>query len=97
METQGGNSCLYFLFRVGTLCLIIVGLANVTAGVAVCVEANNINWYNGGFIALGLIMIILAFLGHKTRYARSGIKWYLLFLVLTFLTELGFTFGIIFY
>ena len=42
------------MFRLGTLSLLIIGLGDISAGIAVCVQVNNFDWYNGGFIGLGM-------------------------------------------
>ena len=96
-DRVAGNSCIFCLFRTATLCLLFAGLGSLAAGIAVCADAGNFSWYNGSYIGLGVFVVVLAGVGHKTKYSVPGLTCYLLTLILVFLAELGFTLGIIFY
>ena len=77
MLEVAGNSFLYCLFRSCTLMLLVVGLGNISAGISVCVQADNFMWYNGGYIFLGFFLVMLAIFGHTTRTALGGLTFYL--------------------
>jgi hypothetical protein len=97
MSEVSGNTCLYYTFRTCTLMLVGVGLGNIGAGVAVCVQADDFAWYNGGYIFLGFYLVLLAILGHTTRSALGGLTFYLVCLAVGFAGETGFTVAIIVY
>ena len=97
MLEVAGNSFLYCLFRSCTLMLLVVGLGNISAGISVCVQADNFMWYNGGYIFLGFFLVMLAIFGHTTRTALGGLTFYLVCLGAAFAAETGFTLAIIIY
>ena len=72
------------MFRLDTLSLLIIGLVDIPAGIAVCFQANSFDWYNGGFVGIGILLILLAFIGNKIRYAPNGITWYLCLIFISF-------------
>lgn len=90
-----GNTCLFCLFRTCNFFLILVGLGVITAGIYVAVDDKSFKWYNGSFIGLGAITVILAIIGHKSRYSQWSINIYIFLLGLTTAAMIGFTIGII--
>lgn len=97
MESVSGNRCIYCMFISGTLLVFLVGVIDMTSGVYVCIEANTVDWYNGGFVLVGFTLIVLALVAAQTRSSYTGIGCYLLSLIGCFLAQLGFTLGIILY
>jgi glucan phosphoethanolaminetransferase (alkaline phosphatase superfamily) len=77
--------------------LVLVGFGNIAAGISVCVSSDLFTWYNGSYIFLGFTLVLIAIFGHTTRSALGGLTFYLILLLLTFLTESGFTIAIILY
>lgn len=96
-ERVSGNSCIFCLFRLFNLCLIVVGLGVMAAGIYVCADDKSFNWYNGSFTGLGIITILIAIIGHKSKYSQGGFSFYSLCLLLLTLAMCGFTAGIIAY
>jgi hypothetical protein len=96
-ERVKGNSCTFCMFRTLNLFLILVGLGIVGAGAFVCAQDGSFNWYNGSFIFLGLSTVLVAVLGHKSRYSVGRITFYVLCLFLMTAAMIGFTIGIIAY
>lgn len=92
-----GNSCIFCLFLLCNLLLLVVGLGTMSAGISVCAELEDFKWYNGTFIALGFFTALLSLMGHQVRFSVPKITIYLILMVLIFLSQLGFTLGIIFY
>lgn len=97
MQAVSGNSCLYCLFRMGTLCCLVVGLGNLGAGLIVYVKTEALDWYTAGYMGLGLELVVAGVIGDKTRRSRAGSFCYLFALLLTLAAELGFTLWIVFY
>ena len=54
-------------------------------------------WYNGSFTGLGVLSILLAIIGHKSKYSQGTITFYCISLFLLTLAMIGFTAGIIAY
>lgn len=92
-----GNSCLYCIFVSASLSLFVVGLGNITGGVVACKKAESFNWYNGAYIILGAILVLLVVISSLTRRSQFWISCYLFLLLLCLIAEIGFTLGIIFY
>jgi hypothetical protein len=96
-ERVSGNSFVFCLFRTFNLCLILVGLGVMASGIYVSIEDKSFDWYNGSFIGLGILTIILAILGHKSRYSQGILTFYCVVLFLIGVGMVGFTIGIISY
>ena len=77
--------------------LILVGLGNIASGISVCVSSDSFSWYNGSYIFLGFVLVLLAIFGHTTRTELGGLTFYLILLLATFSAETGFTIAIILY
>ena len=92
-----GNSCIFCLFKFLNLFLILVGLGILVAGIYVCADDKSFNWYNGSFTGLGIITILVAIVGHKSKYSQGGMTFYCISLFLITLAMGGFTAGIIAY
>lgn len=99
MDNQpvGGNTCIFCMFLTCNLLLLVVGLASASAGIAACAETGNFSWYNGSFVILGIFTSFLGVLGHKLRYSIAKLTFHLVFVVIVFVLQLGFTIGIISY
>lgn len=92
-----GNRCLSCLYRSFNIFLIPVGLGVMVAGIYVCADDASFNWYNGSFTGLGLITIIVAFIGHKSKFSLGSMTFYCLCLLILSAAMIGFTIGIIAY
>lgn len=96
-ERVQGNKCVLCMFRFINLFLIVIGLGVIAAGIYVCADDSSFNWYNGSFTGLGLGIIIVSIIGHKSRFSQGGMTFYCLLLLITTLAMIGFTIGIIVY
>ena len=96
-EKAKGNSCIFFMFRFFNLCLVIIGLGILVAGIYICADDNNFGWYNGSFTGLGILTILTAILGQKSRYSQGAMTFYCICLFLMTIAMGGFTVGIIMY
>lgn len=74
-----------------------VGLINIGAGIYVWADSGNFSWFSGGFVVVGLILVLIFGFTGKTRRSFGHITFYLLVLAICFLVEIGFTMGILFY
>jgi len=92
--TLSGNTCVFCMFIVSNLALMIVGIGITSVGIFVCVEADNFSWYDGSFVALGCLMILMAILGHKTRHSVESNCCYLTFVLMIFIVHLAFAIGV---
>lgn len=96
-ERTSGNSCLFCLFVTANIALIVVGLATMITGIFICADSGSFTWYNGSFVLLGLITMLLAVLGYKAKFSMASMAIYLLGILIVFTLQLGFTIGIIAY
>ena len=92
-----GNSCLSCLYRFFNIFLIPVGLGVMVAGIYVSVNDSSFNWYNGSFIGLGLAAIVVAIIGHKSKFSLGAMTFYCICLLIISSAMIGFTIGIIAY
>jgi hypothetical protein len=92
-----GNSCVYCLFMVSNFLLLFIGCGTITAGIYVAASIDRADWYNISFIGLGFLTVLVFVLGCRTKRSLSGTCFYLVFTLMIFVTQLCFTFAIIFY
>jgi hypothetical protein len=97
MDDTKGNSCLYCLFMISNIGLMVVGFGTIAAGIYVAASLNQADWYSMSFIGLGFLTVLVFTLGCKSRRSMKGTLCYLFLTLCIFVTQLGFTLGIIFY
>lgn len=97
MSSVSGSKYLFLSFRCCTMILILVGLGNISSGISVGISSNSLSWYNGCYIFLGIVLVLLAIFGYTTRSALGPLTFYLILLISAFSAETGFTIGIILY
>ena len=90
-----GNSCIYYTYRFFTILQLVIGLGNIVTGVIVCVNSKSFAWYNVCYILTGIFILFLAMFGYTTYNSISRLICYLIWIFLCFLSELGFTLGIL--
>lgn len=81
-----GNLCLFLLLRVSAILVFITGLAVLGDGVYATIESKSFNYYSGGVLIFGVVIVLLATLGYLNR---SNPYLLLLYLVVLFLVLLA--------
>jgi hypothetical protein len=66
-------------------------------GIYVSATDHSFSWYNGSFIGMGLATIIIAFIGHKSKYSLGGMTFYCGCLLLISAAMISFSIAIISY
>jgi|Transcript_9917 hypothetical protein len=80
---------------IGAVCTISVGIADIISGSYVCAKDNTFEWYNGGFVALGISDILIGVLGFISKFSVCRVTTYIVFIFLTFSLQFGFCIGIL--
>jgi hypothetical protein len=96
-ELVQNSSHLSFLFKFLNLFLIPVGLGTIITGIYLSGMYQSFSWYNGSFIGIGLATIIVAFIGHRSRYSIKGMNFYCLYLLLISVPMIFFSIAIFSY
>ena len=81
-----GNLCLFLLLRVSAILVFITGLAVLADGLYAIIESHSFNYYSGGVLIFGVVIVLLATLGYLNR---SNPYLMLLYLVVLFLVLLA--------
>lgn len=50
------KGCIYLFFRIGAYMLILIGLGDFLGSILVYTSTRTIDWYNGGYGFLGMVM-----------------------------------------
>ena len=91
------KQCIYISFRIFIYILVLVGIGDLLGSILVYTSTKTLDWYNGMYALLGLVITFLAAFSHMTQESVKGTCCYLFILFLSFLGQLGTTLGIIFY
>jgi hypothetical protein len=91
------KGCIYVAFRLFVYVLLLVGIGDLLVAILVYTSTRTLDWYNGLYGFLGIVITFLAAFSYATRENVSGTGFYLFMLFLSFLGQLGVTLGILLY
>ena len=74
-----GNLCVFLLLRVSASLVFITGLAVLADGIYAFIQSKSFDYYTGGVLIFGVVIVLLATLGYMNR---SNPYLLLLYLVL---------------